>query len=81
MGSGIFSELCVGAKISSFQVVTDHKALVSLLNGNNKKNKTMFSMLTRWLDPLIPFDFEVEQMPGGEKWFSGLPFETPEQRR
>ena len=24
-------------------VVTDHKALVSLLNGNNKKNKTMFS--------------------------------------
>ena len=28
-----------------FTVVTDHKALVSLLNGNNKKNKTLFSRL------------------------------------
>ena len=30
-------------------MVTDHKALVSLLNGNNKKNKTLFSRLTRWI--------------------------------
>ena len=38
----------------SFTVITDHKALISLLNGNNKKNKTLFSRLTRWLDRLIP---------------------------
>ena len=49
-----------------FLVVTDHEALVSLLNGNNKKNKTMFSRLTRWLDRLIPFNFEVEHMPGAK---------------
>ena len=47
-----------------FLVVTDQKALVSPLNGNNKKNKTRFSRLTRWLDRLIPFDFQVEHEPG-----------------
>ena len=30
-----------------FTVVTDNKALVTLLNGNDKKNKTMFSRLAR----------------------------------
>ena len=49
-----------------FSIVTDHKALVSLLNGNNKKNKTVFSILTRWLDRLIPFDFQVEHTPGAK---------------
>ena len=47
-------------------MVTDHKALVSLMNGNNKKNKTMFSRLTRRIDQIIPFDFVIEQMPGVE---------------
>ena len=49
-----------------FTVVTDHKALVSLLNGNNKKNKTMFSRLTRWIDRIFPFDFVIEHMPGAK---------------
>ena len=49
-----------------FTVVTDHEALVSSLNGNNKKNKTMFSRLTRWIDRIIPFDFAVEHMPGAQ---------------
>ena len=49
-----------------FLIVTDHKALVSLLSGNNRKNKTMFSRLTRWLDRLIPFDFQVEHKPGAK---------------
>ena len=48
----------------SFTVITDHKALISLLNGNNKKNKTLFSRLTRWLDRLIPFDFVIEHKTG-----------------
>ena len=61
MGRGIFPKLCAGKKIL---IVTDHKALVSLLNGNNKKNKTLFSRLTIWLDRLIPFDFQVEHKPG-----------------
>ena len=50
----------------SFLIVTDHKALISLLNGNNKKNKTMFSRLTGWLDRLIPFDFRIEHKPGAK---------------
>ena len=59
-GAKYFRSYMLGRK---FLIVTDHKALVSLLNGNNKKNKTMFSRLTRWLDRLIPFDFEVEHKP------------------
>ena len=50
----------------SFTVITDHKALISLLNGNNTKNKTLFSRLTRWLDRLIPFDFVIEHKPGAK---------------
>ena len=50
----------------NFTVVTDHKALVSLLNGNKKKNKTMFSHLTRWIDRLILFDSVIEHMPGAK---------------
>ena len=49
-----------------FNVVTDHKTLVNLLNGNNKKNKTMFIRLTHWIDRIIAFDFKTEHMPGPE---------------
>ena len=49
-----------------FLIVTDHKALIYLLNGNNKKNKAMFSRLTLWLDRLIPFDFRIEHKPGAK---------------
>ena len=62
-GAEYFQNYVLGRK---FQVVTDHKELVSLLNGNNKKNKTMFSRITRTLDRLIPFDFEVEHTPGAK---------------
>ena len=53
-GAEYFQNFILGR---NFSIVTDHKALISLLNGNNKKNKTMFSRLTRWLDRLSPFDF------------------------
>ena len=62
-GAEYFRNYVLGRK---FLMVTDHKALVLLLNGNNKKNKTMFSRLTRWLDRLIPFDFQVEHKPGAK---------------
>ena len=58
-----FQNYVLGRK---FSIVTDHRAIVLLLNGNNKKNKTMFSRLTRWLDRLIPFDFQVEHKPGAK---------------
>ena len=49
-----------------FTSVMDHKALLTLLNGNNKKNKTMFSRLKRWIDRIIQFDFKIEHMPGAK---------------
>ena len=67
MGAEYFRNYILGR---NFLIVTDHKALISLLNGNNKKNKTMFNRLTRWLDLLIPFDFQIEQKPGAK---TGLP--------
>ena len=62
-GAEYFRNYVLGRK---FLIVTDHEALVSLLNGNNKKNKTMFSRLTRWLDRLIPFALKVEHKPGAK---------------
>ena len=72
-GAEYFRNYMLGRKLL---IVTDHKALVSLLNGNNKKNKTMFSRLTRWLDRLIPFDFQVEHKP----WIRRLPIEALQLR-
>ena len=46
-----------------FQVVSDNKALATVLKGN-KSNKTYSSRLTRWVDRLLPFDFEIFHAPG-----------------
>ena len=54
----------------SFTVITDHKALISLLNGNNKKIKTLFSRITRWLDRFIPLDFVKNYKPGAKIGFA-----------
>ena len=46
-----------------FQVVSDHKALATVLKGN-KGNKTYSNRLTRWVDRLLPFDFDIFHAPG-----------------
>ena len=46
-----------------FDVVSDHKALQSVLKANIG-NKTFSSRLTRWADKLLPFDFSVLQALG-----------------
>ena len=46
-----------------FQVLSDHKALASVLKPN-RSNKTFSSRLTRWVDRLLPFEFEVIHAPG-----------------
>ena len=43
-----------------FTVISDHKALLTLLNSSPKGNKTFFSRLTRWCDRLVTYDFKVE---------------------
>ena len=46
-----------------FGVVSDHKALQSVLK-SNKGNKTFSSRLTRWVDRLLPFDFNIVHTTG-----------------
>ena len=46
-----------------FQVISDHKALASVLRPN-RGNKTFSCRLTRWVDRLLPFEFEVIHAPG-----------------
>ena len=46
-----------------FQVLTDHKAIISALS-ENYNNKSYQSRLARWADRLLPFDFEVIHVPG-----------------
>ena len=48
---------------TNFELVSDHKALTSILKGN-KANKTFSSRLTRWVDRLLPFQFTVSHEPG-----------------
>ena len=49
-----------------FTVISDHKALLTLLNSSPKGNKTFFSQLTRWYDRLLPYDFKVEHRQGSK---------------
>ena len=44
-------------------MLTDHKAIISALS-ENYNNKTYQSRLARWADRLLPFDFEIIQIPG-----------------
>ena len=46
-----------------FKVVSDHKALMSVLKPN-RGNKTFSSRLTRLVDRLLPFEFEVIHAAG-----------------
>ena len=41
-----------------FKIISDHKALATVLKGQ-KANKTYSSRLTRWVDRLLPYHFEV----------------------
>ena len=47
-------------------MISDHKALLTLLNSSPKGNKTFFSRLTRWYDRLVPYDFKVEHRQGSK---------------
>ena len=47
----------------AFGIVSDHKALQSVLK-SNKSNKTFSSRLTRWMDRLSPFEHSIVHTPG-----------------
>ena len=46
-----------------FKMISDHKALMSVLKPN-RENETFSSRLTRWVDRLLPFDFENVHVAG-----------------
>ena len=46
-----------------FVILTDHKAIISALNETYGK-KSYQSRLSRWADRLIPFDYQIEHIPG-----------------
>ena len=54
-----------------FEIVTEHKALLSALNAN-QRNKTMHSRLTRWVNRLLPFNFKIKHIPGKDMGFTDL---------
>ena len=47
----------------NFTVLTDHRALLSVLKCH-RSNKSYNSRLTRWVDRLLPFDFNIKHIPG-----------------
>ena len=49
----------------SFTIITDHRALFSIMKENRSK-KSYNSRVTRWVDRLFPFDFNIEHMPGAK---------------
>ena len=49
-----------------FTVITDNQALISALN-ESERSKTSQSRLTRWIDRLIPFHFDIKRLAGNKK--------------
>ena len=49
----------------SFTIITDHRALL-LIRKEHGSNKSYNSSLTRWVDCLLPFDFNIEPIPGSK---------------
>ena len=49
----------------SFTVITDHRAVFRIMK-EHRSNKSFNSRLTRWVDRLLPFDFDIAQSPGSE---------------
>ena len=49
----------------SFTIITDHRALLSIMK-EHRSNKSYNSGLTRCIDRLLPFDFNIEYIPGAK---------------
>ena len=49
----------------SLTIITDHRALLSIMK-EHRSNKSYNSRLTRWIDRLLPFDFNIEHIPGAK---------------
>ena len=54
---------------NKFKLQTDHQTLLSALK-NNRGNKTYQSRLSRRVDRLLPFNFNIEHIPGKNMGFA-----------
>ena len=63
----------------SFTVITDHIALLSIKK-EQISNKSYNSRLTRYLDRLLLFDFNIEQIPGAKMGLVSYLFRQPNQK-
>ena len=48
-----------------FTLITDHQALISALNAS-ERSKTSQSRLTRWIERLISFHFDIKHLAGSK---------------
>ena len=48
---------------TEFTIQTDHRTLITALN-ENRGNKAYQSRITRGVDRLLPFNFNLEHIPG-----------------
>ena len=53
---------------AEFEIVTDHKTLLSV----NYRNKTMQSRLTHWVNRPLSFNFKIYHIPGKDMGFTDL---------
>ena len=67
---------------NNFTVITDHRALLSIMK-ENRWNKSYNSRLPRWIDRVLPFQFNVEHLPGAKmvliEYISRHPSQTVKQ--
>ena len=61
---------------SEFEIITDHKALLSNLSPN-QGSKTYHSRLTRCVDRLLQFNFTIKHLAGKDMGFTDLISRSP----
>ena len=63
----------------SFTIITDHRALLSIMK-EHRSNKSYNSRLTRWIDRLLPFDFNIELIAGAKMGLVDYVSRQPNQK-
>ena len=61
---------------AEFILQTDHQDLLTALK-ENRGNKTYQSRLTRWVDRLLPFNFNIAHIPGKQMGFADYFSQNP----
>ena len=62
-----------------FKVITGHHALLSMMK-ENRSNKSYNSRLTRCVDRLLPFQFDIEHLPGAKMGLVDYISRNPSQK-